>query len=124
MNLKNIFERIDFMLHKRGYSQEYMGAKLGIGQSGFSDLKHGKRKLDPEMIGKIAEVLEVSESFLLQNGPMVIEIHDNQHNTNVGYNQIEHQHMIPKDVVDRLLAAHERLIHIVEMHFGKPGSEA
>lgn len=110
MEIKPILERIRFIRDLRGYSQEYVGEKLGIGQTGYSDLEHGKRKLDPVLLGQLAEILDVKESFFYQNGPLVVQVRDNQHNTNVGYNHVENQHMVPQAMLDRVLVAHEELI--------------
>lgn len=47
----------------RGYSQEYMGLRLGISQTAYSKMERGGRDISSERLTCIAEVLQVELSL-------------------------------------------------------------
>jgi len=49
----------------RGYGQEYMGLRLGICQTAYSQLERGVAAISPERLRHLAEILEVEVSQLL-----------------------------------------------------------
>jgi len=49
----------------RGYSQYYMGLRLGICQTAYSKLERGTAAISPERLRHLAEILEVEVSQLL-----------------------------------------------------------
>lgn len=58
-------ERIVKVRNLKGYSQEYMGKKLGINQDTYSKIETGKSPLSLERLGAISEVFEMSIFDLL-----------------------------------------------------------
>jgi len=119
MDVKLVAQKIKAFREMRGYSQEYMGVQLGMSATSYGELEGGKHKLDVGVLDKIAEVLHVDVWVFIQPGPTVLVVRDNHHNTNVGYNQVEHQHTVPEALLERVLTAHERLIALMERHLGK-----
>ena len=53
-------ERIVKVRNLKGYSQEYMGKKLGINQDTYSKIETGKSPLSLERLGHISEIFEMS----------------------------------------------------------------
>jgi len=49
----------------KGFSQEYMAERLDISQKVYSNIENDKRKLDKEILEKIAGVLEIHPNDLL-----------------------------------------------------------
>lgn len=50
---------------RRGYSQEYMAAKMHIGQNCYSKIELGNNKLTVERLLHICELLEIDPSNVL-----------------------------------------------------------
>lgn len=122
MDVKLVGQKIKAFRELRGYSQEYMGLQLGMSATSYGELEAGKHKLDVGVLDRIAEVLHVDMWVFMQPGPTVLVVKDNHHNTNVGYTQVENQHLVPEALMERLLTAHERLIALMERQLGKdPG---
>ena len=64
----------------RGYSQEYMATKLGIAQTTYSKLERDEtKKIDDELLKKIAQVLGVPEEELKNIVPIVMNFQVNKH---------------------------------------------
>ncbi len=114
MDVKLVTQKIKAFREMRGYSQEYMGVQLGMSTTSYQELEDGKHKLDVGRLDKIAEVLHVDAWVFLQPGPTVLIVRDNHHNTNVGYNHVEHQQAVPQALMERLLSAHEELIALTK----------
>jgi transcriptional regulator with XRE-family HTH domain len=49
----------------RGYSQHYMGLRLGISQTAYSKLERGTTAISPRRLAHLAQILEVEVSNLL-----------------------------------------------------------
>ena len=56
--MKTILMNIILERTKKGYSQEYMAERLGIGQKTFCKLEKGHTKLSVERLKKIAFILK------------------------------------------------------------------
>lgn len=61
----DIFQRIKFFRHQKGYSQENIANQLSIKQNTFARIEKNIIKLDVEKLIKIAEVLDVDLYLLL-----------------------------------------------------------
>ncbi len=48
----------------RGYSQQYMGLKLGISQTAYGKLERGAAAISPERLARLAHILDVEVSYL------------------------------------------------------------
>lgn len=56
--------RIRKMRELKGYKQEYMAERLGIGQTSYSDIESGKAKLTVDRLKKIAELLDTTPNAI------------------------------------------------------------
>ena len=65
--MNQILEKIRNIRLSRGYTQEYMGEKLGIDTVNYGRIERGKSKLSLERFIKICEILEVSPGDLLNS---------------------------------------------------------
>ena len=119
MDVKLVGQKIKAFREMRGYSQEYMGIRLEMSATSYGELEAGKHKIDVSVLDRIAEVLHVDVWVFMQPGPTILVVKDNHHNTNVGYNQVENQHMAPEALLERVLNAHERLIALMEKYMDK-----
>jgi transcriptional regulator with XRE-family HTH domain len=54
-----ILDNIIKIRKKKGFSQEYIGSKLGMGQSGYGLIEQGERGLQYEVLLQIAAVFEM-----------------------------------------------------------------
>lgn len=96
-------EKIRLIREVRGFSQENIAARLGMAQNTYSKIENNQTKLTADMLGKIAEVLEVSPMDIMSNMPAIVNLQPNQGTQGIGH--IEHFHTFQKDVVDKLIAA-------------------
>jgi len=48
-----------------GYSQEFVAAKLGVSQSAYSKYESGRLRMSVELIGKAADLYQLSVNDLL-----------------------------------------------------------
>ncbi len=51
----NASEKLRKLRIEKGYSQEYMAAKLGLSQSAYSKIERGKTKLTIERLERLSE---------------------------------------------------------------------
>tara|TARA_R110002049_G_scaffold1803_1_gene13686 strand:+ start:1734 stop:1958 length:225 start_codon:yes stop_codon:yes gene_type:complete len=63
--VKEIITKIRNLRNQKEYSQEYVGDKLGIGQVAYHKLENGKTSLKIEVVLKLAIILEVETSCIL-----------------------------------------------------------
>lgn len=57
--------KIRQLRNKKNFSQEFVADKIGISQSNYAKLENGKVKLNLEILQKIAAVLEMNLSDLM-----------------------------------------------------------
>ena len=72
----------------RGYAQEYVASRLGIAQNTYSKIERDEtKKLDEEMMQKLAEVLGVLSEDIKSPTPVVMTFHNSpqsgQYNTHL-----------------------------------------
>ncbi len=58
-------ERIKLERQIAGYTQKEMAQKLGVTEQGYQYYEYGKRKMNTEIISKIADVFDCSVDYLL-----------------------------------------------------------
>ncbi len=73
--MNKIGEKIRQERTKKGYSQEYLGQKIGASQIVISNIESGKRKPDIEELLKISDSLEISLLDLIDY-PLNIEFNN------------------------------------------------
>ena len=97
----------------KGFSQEYMAQELGINQSSYAKIEKENTKLTVDRLQRIAEVLEVEISSLLNSSKQPIF---NQTNENGSYanGYIENLHIENKEIVEKLLKSKDELIGKLE----------
>ncbi|WP_454944588.1 helix-turn-helix domain-containing protein [Capnocytophaga granulosa] len=72
MNNNEILERIKKIRNLRGVKQEYIALQMGMSQSTYSKIENGNQKLTFEVIGKIANTLNVSINQLTDKDTQII----------------------------------------------------
>jgi transcriptional regulator with XRE-family HTH domain len=60
-----IIKTIKIIRELRNYSQEYMAERIGISQVSYSRIETGQTKLDVTRLQVIADILDVTVSFLV-----------------------------------------------------------
>jgi transcriptional regulator with XRE-family HTH domain len=97
----------------RGYSQDYVAAKLEIAQNTYSKLETNQTKLTTEMLEKIASILEVSINDILSDEPIVLNFYGINHGAQGKFDLIEHLHTGQKELYDKLLVSKdEEITHL------------
>ena len=72
MNNNEISVRIKKIRNLRGVKQEYIALQMGMSQSTYSKIENGNQKLTFEVIGKIANTLNVSINQLTDKDTQII----------------------------------------------------
>ena len=57
---KIILKKIHIKRQSLGYSQEYMGCKLGICQEAYGKIERGQTELTTDRLSNIADIFEVN----------------------------------------------------------------
>jgi transcriptional regulator with XRE-family HTH domain len=102
----------------RGYSQDYVAAKLEIAQNTYSKLETNQTKMTTEMLEKIAAILEVSINDILSEEPIVLNFYGINHGAQGKFDLIEHFHAGQKELYEKMLSNKDeeinRLNNIIE----------
>jgi len=99
----DIGEKIRLVRAQKGFSQQYVGQKIGLSQNIIHNIESGKRKPDFEEILKLSEILEVSPTELMDY-PVNIEFKEC-----TGSGIIVHHHF-PQELISLL----SRLVDLME----------
>lgn len=94
----------------RGYSQEYMADQLGMQQNSYSRIETGQnKKIAPEILKKIAEILGVTIADITSNEPIIIQNQASNNGTQgIGY--IENFYPEQKELYEKFLDAKDKEI--------------
>jgi transcriptional regulator with XRE-family HTH domain len=108
----------------KGYSQEYVAAKLGIAQNSYSKIETNQTKLNTDTLEKIASILEVSINDILSEEPIVLNFYgNNNHGAQGTFGLIEHFHAGQVELYEKIIANKDeeiaRLLKIVETLMAK-----
>lgn len=102
----------------RGYSQEYVAAKLNIAQNTYSKIETSQTKLTAEMLEKIAAILEVSMNDILSEEPIVLNFYGINHGAQGKFDLIEQFHSGQKELLEKIISIKDdeinRLNKIIE----------
>lgn len=60
-----VLKRIRTARNEKGYSQDYVGERLGIGQRSYHRLENGKTLIKIETIFRLAIIFEVDATYFL-----------------------------------------------------------
>ena len=104
-NMNNVGFNIRKLREKRGFSQEYMAAKLGVAQASYARMENAETKITIERLSKIAEVLEADITELFDSSKITIQ---NQNNEGVGSGYIENLHIENKEMHEKLIEQYEQ----------------
>ncbi|HWY38049.1 MAG TPA: helix-turn-helix transcriptional regulator [Bacteroidia bacterium] len=115
-------DKIRMIREMRGWSQENVAARLGIGQNTLSKIETNQAKLDSKMLVKVAEVLEVSPMDILSSQPAIINFQSNK-GTQQSFGYIENYVSSQKELYEKMLTNKDdeiaRLNKIVEKLLAK-----
>jgi transcriptional regulator with XRE-family HTH domain len=78
-------EKVRKIREIKGYSQDYMAAKLGITQPSYARIERGETKLNTDRLEEIAKLLEVKPEDILNYDSSIVFHHVN--NSQIGYRQ-------------------------------------
>lgn len=103
----------------KGFNQEYMAHELGINQSSYAKIEKENTKLTVDRLQRIAEVLEVEVSSLLNSSKQNVFNQTNEKESNGSvYGYIENLHIENKEITEKLLQSKDELIKKLEEQIG------
>jgi transcriptional regulator with XRE-family HTH domain len=103
-----ISENIKMLRNARGFSQDYMAVKTGLGQAKYSRVESGEVKPSEEALKLIATELGVSTADLKSNLPFVIYNMQSNKGTQISYN--ETFNTCEKDLYEKIIASKDEVI--------------
>jgi transcriptional regulator with XRE-family HTH domain len=110
--MNNIASNIKRIRLQKGYSQEYMAAKLSIAQSTYTRMENQQIKLKTEWLQPIADILEADISAFLDSSKQTIH---NQTNSEGAYGNgyVENLHVENKEATKKLIQTLEaKVLHL------------
>lgn len=94
---------------KKGYSQEYMGDRMGVAQVTYGQFENGKRRLTVENLVQIAIILEMPITYFFEYGEGE-ELPKNNSDDNSKLNLLERENnLLRKSLDDK-----EKIIQLLE----------
>ena len=111
--MEKIINRIKEIRKEKGISHEAMAFDLGISQVAYSKLEKNETKLNVDRLYKIAEILDIKVSDLLNEEKSTIYNQDLKDNA-IGHQQIENLHQENKEVYQELLKAKDEQIALLK----------
>ena len=113
MELEKIIEKITQYRNRKGYTYENMAHNLHITPAAYRKIETGETKLTVERLFKIAEILDIKVSDLLNEEKSTIYNQDLKDNA-IGHQQIENLHQENKEVYQELLKAKDEQIALLK----------
>ena len=100
--MNKIVSNVKRIREQKGYSQEYMAVMLGIKQSSYSRIESQEASLTIEQLQKIADILEIDITALLDSSKITIQ---NQTNNEGAYcnGYVENLHIEAKETVKKII---------------------
>ena len=111
MNSNTVGNKIRRFRELREYSQEYMANKLEITQSAYGKIENESVKITIERLQKIAEILNVELSNLINSNNQNIFNQCNNHTAN-GY--IENQYNDLKEAYNQIIKSKDEQIELLK----------
>ena len=108
--MNNIASNIRRIREAKGYSQEYMAAKLNTEQATYSRMENQKTKLKTEWLQPIADALDTDVSALLDSSKLTIH---NQTNSEGAYGNacyVENLHVENKEATKKIIQTLEEKV--------------
>src|SRR5690554_6021103 len=109
METDKILEKIVIERNKKGFSYENMADELGVTVSGYRKIETGNTKLTVERLFKIASILDIplTELLNLDKDDLYQHNHDNE---SVFKQKIEHFYQENKDKTEKIEQLYESLL--------------
>ncbi len=99
----------------RGYTQEYMGQKLGIPQNTYSKIEKDQRaKIDETLIEKIARTLGVSVEDIKSPTPIIMSFNSNNTSPYSAQNNQLHDDLV-EEVLKQLPIKDEQIQKLMQI---------
>ncbi len=90
-----VCDKIKFMRHVKGFSQEQMAEKLGLSLNGYANIERGETNPPLQRIEQIADVFEIDFMELMSFGEKNVICLGNENNNNISNinssNQLTHE---------------------------------
>jgi transcriptional regulator with XRE-family HTH domain len=116
--IMQVIKRITTERKKRGYTFDNMAYELSITPAAYRKIETGETKLTLERLFRIAEILRISLSNLLEINNEAFQQINNESAT--GYQQkIENFYQENRDVYEKLLQSKEEQIAMLKGMLGK-----
>ena len=106
--MNNVGLNIRKLREKRGFSQEYMAAKLGVAQASYARMENAETKITIERLGKIAELLETDITELFDSSRLVVQSQTNNEGAYGNHGYVENLHIEHKETYEKLIAQYEQ----------------
>jgi transcriptional regulator with XRE-family HTH domain len=103
-----VSDNIKMLRNARGFSQEHMAVKTGLGQAKYSRVESGEVKPSEEALKLIAAELGVSTADLKSNFPFVIYNMQSNEGTQISYNETFNN--CEKALYEKIIATKDDLI--------------
>jgi len=94
----------------RGYTQDYVAAKLGIAQNSYSRIENHQTKLSSETLEKLAKILNVTLADILSPEPIIVNFHDASNAAKSSFQHIEQQILNQKELYEKIIASKDEEI--------------
>jgi transcriptional regulator with XRE-family HTH domain len=98
----------------KNYSEEYVAEKMGIGQSTYNRKENGEGDFTLSELIKLADVLEVSVSKIIDMDLAKAITQYNQDSTSGNTNYIEHQTVVSDEGYKAALAQYEKEVEYLK----------
>ena len=105
--MNNVGFNIKRIRDKKGYSQEFMAARLNISQASYARMESQEIKLSIDRLQKIAEILETDISTFFDSSKLSIQNQTN-HEGAYGNGNIQNQYIENNETVKKLIQTLEK----------------
>jgi len=87
--------KIRSLRHSKGYSQDYVAAKLNISQNTYSKIESGQTKLTVDRAKQIADLYEIEPEFFFQNDASIVNYNNGTYSKAIANIYTETYHESP-----------------------------
>lgn len=108
-----VCDKIKFMRHVKGFSQEQMAEKLGLSLNGYANIERGETNPPLQRIEQIAEVFEIDFMELLSFGEKNIICLTANENGKI--NNVSHNSNSSAELAHELEKAHLEIAYLKEI---------
>jgi len=98
-------KKIRAIREMRGYSQDYVAAKLGIAQNSYSRIETCQTKMNLEMLEKLAKILNVTPADIMSAEPIIVNFNGSGNDIPGPFHRIEQYVMSQKELYEKIIAS-------------------